>query len=153
MKFHEKWMPNWHQKSMKIGASGTQGPDFYDFGRFLEVFDFRCFWTGKKSARNLEKSGKIRKSGARKSSGLYFGAVPAECAGPAEALELARSWILSCTPCTPERGRRIQSLTRIPPGLDLSGRWFVGVFVCWCVGLLVCLCVCLCVYVVVCVCV
>ena len=40
-KFHEKWMPKRHQKSMKIGASGAQGPDFYDFGRFLEGVDFR----------------------------------------------------------------------------------------------------------------
>ena len=55
-KFHEKWMPKWHQKSMKIGASGAQGPDFYDFGRFLEVLDFWCFLDRQKVG---QKSGKI----------------------------------------------------------------------------------------------
>lgn len=47
MKFDERMIPKGHPKPSQIGAAGTQGPDFYDLGRFYEAPFFEIFGTAK----------------------------------------------------------------------------------------------------------
>jgi hypothetical protein len=69
------------------------------------------FWTEK-----LNMKSKKSKIWRPKVVQTLIGAGPAECAEPVEASQLASSPCPIWHASSPERGRQIQSLTRIPPG-------------------------------------
>ena len=54
--FHEKWMPKWLPKLMKIGALDAFGPFFMILGGFWRCSIFNVFGAGKKSAQNRAKN-------------------------------------------------------------------------------------------------
>ena len=115
---HAKTIENDAKMELKRGSKWIRNSTLAVWGQILRSLNFDEFLKLEKSSQNSEKNGNLEHAGWRPD---ILGSGPAECAGPAEALELCQDLgFLFNTLCPPERGRRILSLTRMPPGQGLS---------------------------------